>query len=321
MTEWLRDALAMTAVVISGLLWLRTLLFMVTDWGVTRRRFVLFSALFLRTVFTVALVAATWRWSTEDWLVQSLATRYIPSLFPQFRLLDQMTSYYEHWIHFYVGMGYTALYLLEEIVPQVHNVAMKGFSVHAFSPWLKFAGGVATAQTGDIGLRSVAGWLSWVAFLAAKLTFSYYFEIRPQVMHAATLWGATHCYEDLQHNRSVTAAPTAVQRNRHPHIMTFACWTQVCPSYERDDFNVTHIGVSNRPEWGWLGEVAESPDEIVSDICDFQCDHIINTKPFKWVMIGLLFTPTILVYYLDTQVVFALFQTAIGCCESPKLAI
>ena len=44
MTEWLRDALAMTAVVISGLLWLRTLLFMVTDWGVTRRRFVLFSA-------------------------------------------------------------------------------------------------------------------------------------------------------------------------------------------------------------------------------------------------------------------------------------
>ena len=74
MTEWLRDALAMTAVVISGLLWLRTLLFMVTDWGVTRRRFVLFSALFLRTVFTVALVAATWRWSTEDWLVQSLAT-------------------------------------------------------------------------------------------------------------------------------------------------------------------------------------------------------------------------------------------------------
>ena len=67
MTEWLRDALAMTAVVISGLLWLRTLLFMVTDWGVTRRRFVLFSALFLRTVFTVALVAATWRWSTEDW--------------------------------------------------------------------------------------------------------------------------------------------------------------------------------------------------------------------------------------------------------------
>ena len=56
LTSDLKKNLALTAPVISGLIWLRTILFIVTDFGVTGRRSILFTAVLTRTVFTVVLV-------------------------------------------------------------------------------------------------------------------------------------------------------------------------------------------------------------------------------------------------------------------------
>lgn len=297
MTQDLKDNLAMTAPVISGLLWLRALLIFFTDFGVTGRRCFLFTSVAIRTVFTVVLVAASWHWYSENKLVQWLAND--AGLPPSWQFMDRFQWYFEHNMHFYVGMSYTALYFLEEIIPPIHEIGVKFFSLHTGSPWLTYAKGVVSTGICDFSLmQAVGGWLTWVAFLVVKMVFSYQFEIREQIKHSASFWMASHCYEDLL--AKTTNDPFS---NGHHYV---------CPSYDADDFNLTDMGVSNI-EMGWFGKVAETPNEIVSIICDFQCEYIINTVPFKFVLMGVLWVPTVLVYFLDTQVIFAFFQTFVGC--------
>ena len=286
MTQDLKDNLATTAVFISGLLWLRAILICFTDFGVTERKRFLLLAVLMRTIFTVVLAAVTWHWSSENKLVQWIANDNGASL-------DNFHRYFEHNVHFYIGMGYTALYFIEEIVPPVHGVRVKLFSLHSGEPWLTYAKGVVSTGICDFSLvQAVGGWLTWTAFIVAKMAFSYQFEIREQIKHSASFWMAAHCYEDL-------------------HAQTSDGHHYVCPSYDANDFNLTQIGVSN-DRMGWFGKVADTPNEIVSMICDFQCEHIINTVPFKFLLIVVLWLPTVLVYFLDTQVIFAFFQTFVG---------
>ena len=231
-------------------------------------------------------------------------------------------------MHFYVGIGYTGLCFLEEIVPPIHEIGIRWFSIHTGAPWLSFAKGVITNGICDYDFwQVIGGWVAWIVFLVAKMLFSYQFEIREQMKHSASFWMASHCYEDLQ-------AKTSDDPFSDGHHY-------VCPSYDANDFNLTSMvaicikndgfciqndgfciqnddlntngqGVSN-VQWGWFGGVAKTPNEVVSIICDFQCEHIINTVAFKFVLVVVLWIPTVLVYFLDTQVIFALAQTVVGC--------
>lgn len=186
----------------------------------------------------------------------------------------------------WVNLGYSLMYLLTEILPPFHAIQVPWCSIHSGSAWLKFAQGALAVDLSDRGRlgETLMGWFYWIVTLAVKAMFSYQAEVRFTLKHVATFWDAAHCV-------------------RTSHVG----WPEkgwMCSSYNIKDANVTLDFDSNSN--------ARDVNYYIRQTCDMQCYYIIHREAFKWMLIIILCIPNVIVFMVDTQIIFTITQTFIG---------
>eukprot|EP01048_Picozoa_sp_COSAG05_P009756 COSAG05_NODE_819_length_7130_cov_2.161855_4_plen_1087_part_01 len=280
----------------------KVMLFLVTDFHHAPRRPALILAFLGRVICSALLFVLCFRDIDDPHIVpkalQPFAAQLeLDALFQRVgKLLHKHISVPPH-LHLYVSYGYSGLYLLEEIFPPLHAFRVPWFSLHAGSKWLDFADGLLRtsiwSNRGRIG-ETLQGWVLWVITLSMKIMFSYYLEIRMAMQHTVTFWEASHCQRTSEND--------------------YPAGNWICAAYKADQKNLTYMLDMDQRK--------DAIDRLVVDkLCNYQCNEIINKPFFKWILIIILWVPTVIVFIMDTQIAFTITQTVFGSVAGLKRRI